>query len=172
MKEENKKEQLMNESTITHRKIAELEGFERVSKSAEEALRLARFTMDNVADAVYWIDSKAQIVDVNKTACSMLGYTREELLHFSVLDIDPDFTADIWVNTWEKLKDRVKLTIETKHRTKDGRIIPVEIMANYLSFGDRELECAFDRDISERKRTEEALQGSNERFHSLVESTS
>lgn len=172
MKEENKKEQPMNESTITHRKIAELEGFERVSKSAEEALRLARFTMDNVADAVYWIDSKAQIVDVNKTACSMLGYTREELLHFSVLDIDPDFTADIWVNTWEKLKGRVKLTIETKHRTKDGRIIPVEIMANYLSFGGRELDCAFARDISERKRTEEALQGSNERFRSLVESTS
>ncbi len=172
MSEEAKKEQLVNESAIRHQKIAELEGFERVSKSAEEALRLARFTMDNVADAVYWIDSKAQIVDVNKTACSMLGYAREELLHFTVFDIDPDFTLDKWVNTWEWLKSHVKLTIETKHRTKGGRIIPVEIMANYLSFGGKELDCAFARDITERKQTEEALQGSKERFRSLVESTS
>ena len=164
MEKEKKKEQRMNESSMTHR--------ERVSRSAEEALQLARFTMDNVVDAVYWMDSKAQIVDVNETACGMLGYTREELLNFTVFDIDPDFTADKWVTTWEKLKDQVKLTVETKHRTKDGRIIPVEIMANYLSFGGRELDCAFARDISQRKRTEEALQASEERFRSLVESTS
>lgn len=172
MKKEKKKEQLMNESSMLHREIAELKGFERVSMSAEEALQLARFTMDNVVDAVYWMDSKAQIIDVNETACSMLGYTREELLNFTVFDIDPDFTADKWINTWEALKGQVKLTIETKHRTKDGRIIPVEITANYLSFGGRELDCAFARDISQRKRTEEALQASEERFRNLVESTS
>ena len=172
MKKEKKKEQLRNEPSMTHRGIAELKGFERVSKNAEEALQLARFTMDNVADAVYWMDSKAQIVDVNETACSMLGYTREELLNFTVFDIDPDFTAEQWADSWEKLKGQVKRTIETKHRTKDGRIIPVEIMANYLNFGGRELDCAFARDISQRKRTEEALQASEERFRSLVESTS
>lgn len=167
-----KKKQLMGESSMTHREITELKGFERVSNSAEEASQLARYTMDNVVDAVYWIDSKAEIVDVNETACDMLGYTREELLNFTVFDIDPDFTMDKWVSTWEKLKGQVKLTIETKHRRKDGRIIPVEIMANYLSFGGRELDCAFARDISQRKRTEEALQASEERFRGLVESTS
>ncbi len=172
MKKENKKKQQGYESSIVHRETAALKGFERVSKSAEEALQLARFTMDNVVDAVYWMDAKAQIVDVNETACSMLGYTREELLNFTVFDIDPDFTADKWVKTWEALKGQVKLTIETKHRTKDGRIIPVEIMANYLSFGGRELDCAFARDISQRKQTEEALQASEERFRGLVESTS
>ena len=171
MKKEKKNEQPMNESSMTHRETAELKGFERVSKSAEEALQLARYTMDNVADAVYWMDSKARIVDVNETACGMLGYTREELLNFTVFDINPDLTADKWVNIWEKLKGQVKLTIETRHRTKDGRIIPVEIMANYLSFGGRELDCAFARDISQRRRTEEALQASEERFRSLVEST-
>jgi PAS domain S-box-containing protein len=88
-----------------------------------------------------------------------------------VFDIDPDFTADKWVNTWEKLKGRVKLTIETKHRTKDGRIIPVEIMANYLSFGGRELDCAFARDISERKRQEQALVESEANYRRLFDSS-
>jgi PAS domain S-box-containing protein len=170
MKKE-KKKQLMNESSMTHRATAELKVFERLSNSAEEASQLARFTMDNVVDAVYWMDSKARIVDLNETACGMLGYTREELLNFTVFDIDPDFTMDKWVNIWEKLKGQVKLTIETKHRRKDGRIIPVEIMANYLSFGGRELDCAFARDISERKRQEQALVESEAKYRSLFDSS-
>ena len=171
MKKEKKKKQLMNESSMTHRETAELKGFERLSNSAEEASQLARFTMDNVVDAVYWMDSKARIVDLNETACGMLGYTREELLNFTVFDIDPDFTMDKWVNIWEKLKGQVKLTIETKHRRKDGRIIPVEIMANYLSFGGRELDCAFARDISERKRQKQALVESEAKYRSLFDSS-
>jgi len=126
-------------------------------KREEEALHLTRFTVDNVADAVYWMDSKARIVEVNETACSTLGYTREELLGLTVMDIDPDFTEDAWLVAWKALKAEGKLRLETRHRTKDGRIIPVEIMANYLSFGGKELDCAFARDISHRKRAEEDL---------------
>ena len=126
-------------------------------KRAEEALQLTRFSVDHVADAVYWMDAQARIIDVNETACSMLGYTRNELLDLTVFDIDPDFTAGRWVDAWEAVKGRGKMTIETRHRTKDGRILPVEIMANYLSFGGKELDCAFVRDISQRKRAEEEL---------------
>jgi PAS domain S-box-containing protein len=126
-------------------------------KRAEEALHLSRFTVDNVADAVYWMDSKARIVDVNETACSMLGYTREELLNLTVFDIDPDFTEDRWAGEWEALKAEGKRTVETRHRAKDGRIIPVEIMANYLSFAGKEIDCAFARDITQRKLEEENM---------------
>ena len=49
-------------------------------------------------------------------------------------------------------KGKGKMTLETRHRTKDGRILPVEVMANYLSFGGREFDCAFARDITRRKR--------------------
>src|SRR5574340_276477 len=110
------------------KKKRQLKGFDRVSRSAEEALHLALYTMDNAVDAIYWIDSNARFVDVNRTACDMLGYTREELLNLTVLDIDPDFTADKWAYTWEKLKGKVKVTLETRHKRKDGRIVPVEIM--------------------------------------------
>jgi len=126
-------------------------------KKAEEALQLTRFTVDHVADAVYWMDAKSRIIDVNETACSMLGYTREELLNLTVLDIDPDFTAGRWAEAWETVKGKGKMTLETRHRTKDGRILPVEVMANYLSFGGREFDCAFARDITRRKRAEEEL---------------
>jgi two-component system, cell cycle sensor histidine kinase and response regulator CckA len=144
----------------------------KARKQTEESLQLARFTVDNIGDAVYWIDSRARIIDVNETACSMMGYSREELLKLTVLDIDPDFTAERWTKAWEAIKRKGRSTVETRHRTKDGRIIPVEIMANYISFGSMELDCAFARDISKRKLAEEALRASESRYKAIVENQS
>ncbi len=127
-------------------------------KQAEEALRLTRFTVENVADAVYWMDAAARIVDVNQAACRMLGYTRAELTRMSLADIDPEFSIPRWPDTWKYLQEMGQLTREANHRTKDGRIIPVEIVANFIEFGDRELDCAFVRDITERKRAEALLE--------------
>ncbi len=131
----------------------------------EEALRLTRFSMDNVADAVYWMDSEANIVDVNETACLMLGYTHTELTQMSVPDIDPLFPIERWAGTWQYVKEHGRLTLETQHCTKDGRIIPVELIANFIQFGDQELNCAIVRDITERKQAEQALQRKTEELN-------
>ena len=127
-------------------------------KRAVEALQLTRFTVDHVADAVHWMSSDARIVEVNETACRMLGYSREELLDMSLMDLDPGFSIDRWPNTWKKIKENGKHSLEAQHRAKDGRLIPVEIIANYIDFGGRELDCAVIRDITERKKAEETLQ--------------
>ena len=63
---------------------------------------MTRFTVENVADAVYWVDPEARIVDVNETACRMLGYTRKELIGMSLADIDPIYHIDQWPNTWKQ----------------------------------------------------------------------
>lgn len=122
----------------------------------EEALYLTRFSLERAADAIYWLDEKARIVDVNETACRTLGYSREELLQLSVCDLDPELSIEAWRESWQRLKQVQARTIERTHRTKDGRIIPVEVVANFIEFGNRTLDCAFVRDISERKQAEEA----------------
>ncbi len=94
---------------------------------------------------------------VNEAACRALGYSREELLQMTVFDIDPAFTQSLWLETWRKLKAEKSIVLETVHRARDGRTYPVEIRANYLEFGGRAYDCAFARDITERKRVEEAL---------------
>lgn len=123
-------------------------------------LRFTQFAVDNLGDAAYCIEEDASIVYVNEAACQMLGYSREELLEMRVYDIDPVVTTEVWPKIWELLRKVRKNTMEGQHRTKDGRIIPVEIAGNLLMFEGVEYSCAFVRDISERKQLELRLRQS------------
>ncbi|TKB71142.1 MAG: PAS domain S-box protein [Nitrospira sp.] len=124
-------------------------------KLAEEALRLAKFSMDRAADAVYWIDPQAKILDVNEAAGHMLGYSKEELCAMTVHDLNPDFQADRWPGFWAETQRRGTMVMETFHRAKNGQLIPIEVNVNYLSYEGKEYHCAFVRDITERRQAEE-----------------
>ena len=124
-------------------------------KQAEDALRLAKFSIDRTTDAVYWISPQARILDVNEAATAMLGYSKDELCAMTVHDLNPDFPADRWPGFWADTQQRGTLVMETAHRAKNGRLIPIEVNVNYLAYGGKEYHCAFVRDITERKQAEE-----------------
>ena len=138
-------------------------------KRAEEALRLAKFSVDRAADAVYWIDPQAKILDVNEAASLMLGYSRDELCAMTVHDLNPDFQAEMWPGFWAETQQRGTMVFDTVHRAKNGRLIPIEVSVNYLFYEGKEYHCAFVRDITERKRAEEALRESESRFRILAD---
>ncbi len=77
-----------------------------------------------------------------------------------VADIDPDFPMERWSDHWRELKAKRSRTFESRHRTRDGRIFPVEVSANFFEYGGRAYNLAIVRDITERKRAEEALRKS------------
>lgn len=133
---------------------------DRPDPCVDEALLLTQFAADHAPDAVYWIDDTARFVYVNDAACRSLDYTRDELLQLSVPDIDPTWPKDRWRAMWEELRVKGASTFETVHQTKHGRIFPVEIRANFIEYGGRSLDCAYARDISERKRTENTVRES------------
>lgn len=123
----------------------------------EENLRQSEFTLETARDTIFWIDSDSRILYANESACKSLEYTKEELLKLTICDIDPHFTKDIWPAHWEKSRQKKSYIIETNHKTKSGRLIPVEISINFIVFGGKEYHAAFGRDISERKQAEEKL---------------
>jgi len=141
-------------------------------KQAEQTLHFTQFAIDRSADAAFWMGPDARFVYVNEAACRTLGYTRDELIKMTVHDIDPDFAQEVWPDHWAEVKRKGSFVIESCHRTKDGRIFPVEISANYLEFGGKEYNCAFARDISKRKQIEEAIQLSKREWVSTFDSMS
>jgi PAS domain S-box-containing protein len=123
-------------------------------EKAEEALRFARFSLDYSGEAIYQVGPDGRISYVNEAACRSLGYSRDELLSMTVHDIDPDFPPDFWPEFWARCQREPVIRTESKHRRKNGRDFPVEITINHLSFGGRESNLAFARDITERKQLE------------------
>lgn len=136
-----------------------------------EQYNLLEFALDQVQEAAYLLDEQARIRYVNRESGRMLGYSRDELLAMSVPDLDPDYPMDQWPAIWSKVKSLGALSFETRHRRKDGRIIPVEITSGYLQYQSRDYEFALVRDVSERKRTESELHARTEEFRALVENS-
>ena len=134
----------------------------------EEKLQLTQFAIDRSADAVFWIGAEGKFLYVNDAACSSLGYSATELLDLSIHDINPDFPETAWKLHWSVLKRCGSINIEVHHITKYGRIFPVEITIDHLQFNGKEYQCAFARDISDRKRIEAALREREQEFRSLV----
>lgn len=128
---------------------------ERSMELSSQELLLAQFAIEHNGQAAYWMTPDARFFYVNGTATEHLGYTRAELLTMSIFDLDPSIsTPEGWPRQWEEFKRRKALTLETTHRTKAGKIIPVEISLNFVVFEGKEYNCAFARDISERKTLE------------------
>lgn len=124
-------------------------------KLDEESLRLTQFAMDQAADSILWVDDRGMIIYANRAACESMGFTRKELLEKRVFDVDPDFPESGWEQHKKDLKRLGKMSFEGRHRTRDGGVFPVEVTTNYIEYKGRFLGIAFDRNITERKRSEE-----------------
>ncbi len=140
-------------------------------KQTLEVLLKTQFAMDRAADSILWVDFEGHIIYANEAACLSMGYTVDELLNLTVFDIDPDFPRAEWERHKQEVRRHGRMTFESHHRTKDGRIIPVEISTNHFYYQDLFLACAFDRDISARKKVEEELRASEGILRSLLEAT-
>jgi len=126
-------------------------------QSTNKALLYKQFSISKASDSIYWINAEARIIDVNDTACSVLGYSREELLNMNVFDIDTDFSIEDWSLFWQELKAQQTSRFESHHKTKDGHIFPVKITVNYFNYQKSENICAFVNDITEHKQVEKQL---------------
>ena len=144
--------QLNIESRYHHRRLEEM-----VAERTHE-LQFTRFSVECASDAIYWIRQDGSIVDLNQSACTTLGYTREELLAMTIADIDTNFKAEQFAEQFAAVKAAGAITFESIHQTRDGRLIPVEVAANYVQFDGQDYNCGFVRNITERKRYEAELE--------------
>ncbi len=129
-------------------------------KEAERRLQLMQYSVDRASDAVFWVSPEGKFLYVNDAASLHLGYSREELLGMGVADINPEYDYAAYAKHWKELRQKGSMTFETRHRLKDGRIVPVEVTANFTSFGGKEYNFVFVRDITERVVSRDSLQAS------------
>lgn len=139
-----------------------------VARDITETLRaqseLARFraAMDVAADAIFLVDRETlSFIDVNETACRMLGLTREALLRMTPLDINVNLTR---ARLERDLDEAIGLAPQaappdsTRYaRRADGTIFPIDVFRSARVVDGRPIVVAIVRDITERRRAEQAL---------------
>ena len=127
-------------------------------KNAEKAMRLADIIFANAGEAILWITPEARITNCNQAASVLLGYSKQELIQSSITEIDTRFSVEKWPEQFARLRKKGTISsFETEHRAKDGRLVPVEVTANYIEYEGQEYNCAFIHDITERKIIENTL---------------
>lgn len=138
---------------------------------AERALKLALFSLDHAQDSLFRMARDARIMYVNDAACRHLGYTKKELLGMSIPDIDPDYSREAWDEHWEEVTSTGWMQFETRHKRKDGTIIPVEITTNLMKFEGENYFFSAVRDITERKQAEKNLKNSLNLLRTIIDTS-
>ena len=147
----------------------------QAEKKLQESVQLFEDLLDASPDAIVLIDPHNSsiswpIVDCNKAACKMNGYSREELVGNSidVLNITVG-TPDEHTAYLETLRQNEIVRVETFHRNKNGLILPVEVTTTIVILRGLEMVLSIVRDITERILAEEELKKSEEKYRCIFD---
>jgi PAS domain S-box-containing protein len=144
---------------VTERKCAE----EKLRKSEEKYRGLIEIS----PDAIYVVDANGICVLGNRAGAELAGIPRDELVGTPVTDTYLPEERHLFQERLKKLKGKNALRFERKFVRKSGEIVPVEVSVSAIRGGYFQ---AILRDISERKRAEEALRQAHQNYVSLVNS--
>ncbi len=156
--------------TAVIRDITERENAEKHLAQMEARYR---GLLEAAPDAMVVVNSSGEIVLLNVQAEKQFGYRRDELLGQQVKNIIPEgfaerLIADGTRTAAEALAQQIGTGIELCGRRRDGSEFPIEIMLSPLESTEGILVTAAIRDITERKRVEDALRESEERFRLMA----
>lgn len=114
-------------------------------------------------DGIFIHDLKGSILDVNDRVVEWLGWSREELLAMTVVDLHPEDDRTVSRAAFETLQKDGQTRFEIRFRTKGGVLRDAEVSASLFAADGDTMVQGIVRDVTERNRIEETLR-ENERF--------
>jgi PAS domain S-box-containing protein len=128
--------------------------------AAYRQLRDTQFAMDSVGIGIHWVDATtAKLLDVNRYAAQLLGYSVEHLRGLTIMDIDASVTQASFAQFVARARSEGFLHAESEQRTAHGALVPVERIVYFQAQTDDGPErlIVFVTDITQRKAAEREL---------------
>ncbi len=146
-----------------------LDSRQSLQREKQKYLALLR----NASDSIHILDAQGNLIECSDSFCDALGYQREELLGKNVSLWDAQLSEKELEDALERqLAIHKRSLFETRHRRKNGEIFDVEVTGYPLQLDGRPVIFNSSRDITERKRMDEALRQSKQRLEQLLENMS
>jgi PAS domain S-box-containing protein len=144
-------------------------------KTAEESLLKSelkyRNLFENANDAIILFDPEAEtILEVNNKAIELYGFSRPEFIGMNLKQMTKDVASGEKKIQIILQGDSIK-DFETQHYTKKGAILDFLISSALIEYGGKPAIFSVNRDITERKKVEAALQKSEDNLHTIFENT-
>jgi len=154
------------------RALREIDERKQKEAALEESEAWFREIFDSVNDAIHIHELRedglpGRFIDVNAVASRMLGYGREELLVMTPLDLVCGEHSRPLEQIGREILETGQAIFETEHRKKGGDSVPVEIHAHRATIRENDVVVSIVRDISQRRRSEEALAAANRKLNLL-----
>ncbi len=141
-------------------------------KKLEEKLRIVDYAFRNASTANHFLHKDGSVFDFNNAACRLLGYSKEEYKSLTLFDISLRHNTESWKERWQELKNNGTTSYTTKLRRKDNTIVEVEVRADIFDYDGMELSFTSMLDITDKKKKEEELKRSHERYENATIATS
>ncbi|MCP4536892.1 MAG: GAF domain-containing protein [Chloroflexi bacterium] len=155
-------------TTIVHKAHSQWKDTQAREHALQESQARYRILFEHANDAIHIENENDEIIDVNRRACELFGYSREEMLTLHVSDLQApevrEQESDIVRTEWARYGNTI---FEALNIRRDGTRIPVEVSVSKIMGLKGDLYVSIVRDIIERKRAEESLRQRTAQLESL-----
>ncbi len=125
-------------------------------KQADELMRYKEL-FDNVAEGVFILNRKEQLIESNERVLETTGYSKEELLNLNFSDLVEADQVPVIKKTMDQVSKKKEVRFELNLKTKSGKLIPNEINCRYVSYLGEYCYLCVARDITQTKMLQNQL---------------
>lgn len=164
------------EERVTERTASLVQANEELEREVGDRLKAEEHLMESeeryrtliarAADGVFMIDPSGPegpvIVEANVAACTMHGYTQEELIGMPISSLDDPSSSDLLEERMASLLTGKPIIFEVTHIRKDKSQFPLEVSARLVQIKGRPYVLAMERDITQRREAEVLLRNAKE----------
>jgi PAS domain S-box-containing protein len=165
------KDQLRDEIIELKKEINKCKKTENALRKSEQRFRTFA---ESATDGIVTTDDHGNILFFNNSFKTIFGYSSEEIQGNPLTMVMPDRLKKSYMEKLEHFRSTGKdeladKTIQTTSLKKDGTEFPLELSISTWTYGDESFVSSIMRDVSERKKAEEAVQKSEEKYRYIVE---
>jgi len=163
----------LNFSTAAGRIIVsfgDITGRKRAEEKLQESEKRFRTLFEKASEGIFLLSMKPGVITVNEAYARMHGYSVQEILNFSLWDLDVGLDPETYTGRLNRVAEEGSIVFEVEHRHKAGHVLSLEVSMTSIELNNEKFFLCFHHDISARKQAEKELREKEANMRAMLKS--